>query len=84
MQTSPSAPDRAEQTVLATLRKVKLVSNLFSRTSQAMGLGKKMQTFRRGKGSRGHSTSASGGIALEVQSLLEAMDPQQQHLAYFR
>lgn len=69
---------------MATLGKVKLVSNLFSRTSQALGLGKSMQTQPRGKGGRGHSTSASGKVALEVQSLLEAMDPQQQHLGYFR
>ena len=84
LQVPPTAPDRAEQTVMATLGKVKLLSNLFSRTSQALGLGKKMQTVPRGKRGWGHSTGASSRVAYEVQSLLDAMDPQQQHLGYLQ
>ena len=71
LQISSDTPDRAKQTVLATLGKVKAMSNLRSRTHEAVALGKKLPTVPNCEQFTGRNNFAS-----KIQNLLNAMDPQ--------
>lgn len=65
---------------MAVLAKVKLVSYLYSRTNQAVGLGKKLQTIS-GK-RRNSQTWSSVQVGSEVLYLTSAMSSKQNQLSF--
>lgn len=65
---------------MAVLAKVKLVSDLYSRTNQAVGLGKKLQTVS-GK-RRNSQTWSSVRVGGEVLGLTRAMSSKQNQLSF--
>ena len=74
VQISSSAPDRAQLAVMAILATVGPVRDLFLRTNQATGLGKKMQmTTGKRRNSQMWSSTDVGG---QVLRLTNAMDPR--------